>query len=72
MDTEQLPRAAEAPDFLLDKDVGAMLNTNENALAAYRKQREHARRNSVLALRVDVLESKLDTVLALLTQVLNK
>jgi len=72
MSNEEITRAAEAPDFLVDRDIGALLNTNSKALAAYRVQRERARKNRELEARVNRVESKLDDILSLLTQVLKK
>lgn len=65
-------RAEEAPDFVKDEDLGALLNTNNRGLKAYREQREAMRRNLSLQSRIDMLESNLDQIKELLQQALKR
>ncbi len=70
--TEEITRAAEAPDFLVERDVGALLNTNAKALSAYRMQRAEVRKARENSERLDRLEAGFDEIKSLLLQVLNK
>lgn len=70
--TEEIARAADAPDFLVDREVGALLNTNDKALDAYRAQRSATRRNRELAARVDRIESSIDEIKTLLLKAFNQ
>lgn len=69
---EPVTRALEAPDFIVDEDRGALLNTNDRSLDAYRKQREQARKNVDMQERLTVLESSLEEIKVLLQQALTK
>lgn len=71
---EQLPvkRATEAPDFIVDEDRGALLNTNMKGLQIYRQQRMEARKNRDVQSRMDRLEASVDELKALLIKALNK
>jgi hypothetical protein len=55
-------RAKEAPDFVVEDRNGAMLNTNNRALLAYRKQRAANRKLFGLTERVDAIESTLNNI----------
>lgn len=70
--TEPVKRAAEAPDFIVDEDRGALLNTNQKGLQAYRLQREEARRNRAMHARMEKLESSVDELKNLLIKALNR
>jgi hypothetical protein len=59
-------RAKEAPDYLVDRSNGAMLNTNNQSLAAYRKKREHTKKMARVADRVERLEKDMGDIKALL------
>jgi hypothetical protein len=66
METQEVHRALEAPDFVVNQDDGALLNTNRSALENYRLQRANARKNRQLFARVDKLERE---VAFLMTQI---
>lgn len=72
MEHEIVTRAVEAPDFIVDSDRGALLNTNGRALDAYRKQRDIARRNAAMDARLQKLEGTVDEIKDLLIKALNK
>jgi len=68
----ELKRATEAPDFVVDEDAGALLNTNTRGLEAYRTQRNIARQQADTQSRLDRLESTIDELKDLLVKALNK
>jgi hypothetical protein len=59
-------RAKEAPDYLVDSSTGAMLNTNNRALLAYRQKRKHTQRMVGMAERVEKLEQDMGDIKSLL------
>lgn len=59
-------RAKEAPDYLVDSNTGAMLNTNNRALVAYRKKRVYTNRMVSMVDRVDKLEQDMGEIKSLL------
>lgn len=63
-------RAKEAPDYVVDDSHGAMLNTNQKALDAYKKQRRQVQQMNALAGRVDAIEHKLDGIFNMLNLLL--
>lgn len=67
-----LKRAKEAPDFVVDEDAGALLNTNEKGLDAYRRQREIARKNRRLETEVQDLKAQMSRIEQLLIKALQK
>ena len=69
---EPIKRAAEAPDFIVDEDRGALLNTNGKGLQAYRQQRNEARKNRDVHARMERLEASVDELKALLIKALSK
>jgi seryl-tRNA synthetase len=56
-----------APDLVKDTKSGAVLNTNTNALAAYRKQRARAQKVESLESKINKLEKDISELKALLT-----
>jgi hypothetical protein len=64
--SENLRRAKEAPDYLVDRSNGAMLNTNNQSLAAYRTKRAHTKKMARVADRVEQLEKDMGDIKALL------
>jgi hypothetical protein len=64
--SESLRRAKEAPDYLVNQENGALLNTNRLALVAYKKKRQHNRRMAGMADRVEQLEKDMGDIKALL------
>ena len=72
MEQETVKRAVEAPDFVIDEDRGALLNTNNKGLQAYRQQRIIAQKNREMQARMTRLESSVDELKALLIKALNK
>jgi len=69
---DNLKRATEAPDFVVDDDRGALLNTNTKGLLAYRQQREAAIKNLGMQSRIEKLENTIDELKELLYKALNK
>jgi len=68
----ELKRAAEAPDFVVDEELGALLNTNSKGLQAYRTQRDVARQQVATQSRLDRLEETIDELKLLLLKALNQ
>jgi hypothetical protein len=60
-------RVQGRPDLIKDQATGAVLNTDQQGLAAYRARRSHHRAQEQLAERVSNLERKLDLILAAIT-----
>jgi hypothetical protein len=69
---EQVNRAKEAPDFLIDQENGALINTNNRALQGYRAQRQQMRKVQSGAARLDALEAQMNRIEQLLIKVLDK
>lgn len=69
---EHLKRATEAPDFVVDDDHGALLNTNIKGLQAYRQQRLAALKNLGMLARVERLENSIEEIKELLIKALTK
>lgn len=69
---EQQARAREAPDFIIDSEAGALLNTNNKGLQQYKLQRRNMKKSQSDSIRIDALESKLDRLEQLLLKVLEK
>lgn len=69
---ENLKRATEAPDFVVDDDRGALLNTNVKGLMAYRQQRLAALKNLGMQQRIERLENSIDEIKELLHKALTK
>lgn len=67
-----MKRANEAPDFVVDEDHGALINTNANGLAAYKAARAAAIRNNDVYNRVERLEDAVNRIEQLLLRVLEK
>jgi hypothetical protein len=59
-------RAKEAPDFLVDTNNGSMLNTNTNALDAYKRKRDYDRKMMGMVDRVERLEQNIGEIQSLL------
>lgn len=57
----------DRPELIKDQATGAVLNTDQQGLAAYRARRQQIRDQQVLATRVADLERKIDLILAALT-----
>ncbi len=69
---EAVKRAVEAPDFVIDEEHGALLNTNTRALLAYKTQRREAMKAREMYARMDRIEHTVDELKELLLKVLNK
>lgn len=67
-----MKRAAEAPDYLVDEDRGALINTNIRALDAYRKQRASGNRVVDLEKKVDLLTRELNEMRELVATLVRK
>lgn len=61
-------RAKQAPDFVVDRSKGTLINTNKKELEAYKSRRTQLRKNKELSQRVDALEHKLELAIQLLSQ----
>ena len=73
MNTEDpVNRAAEAPDYIVDRTLGALLNTNARALRGYRAQREQMKKVRSDRSRIDRLEDSVARIEQLLIKVLEK
>lgn len=72
MSSEQVNRAKEAPDFIIDENNGALINTNNKGLAAYRVQRKQMLKMRTDADRLDKLETDIAQMKELLIRILNK
>lgn len=59
-------RAKEAPDYVVDSTNGAMLNTNGQSLASYKRKRAHTKKMSTNLARLDKLEEDVGEIKALL------
>jgi hypothetical protein len=64
--SETMRRAREAPDYLVDSKNGAMINTNNQALRAYKMKREYDRKMVGVADRVERLEKDMGEIKSLL------
>lgn len=64
--TMTMRRAKEAPDYLVDSSNGAMVNTNNRALVAYRRKRAYTNKMVGMADRVDQLEQDMGEIKSLL------
>ena len=62
-----LLKIENAPDLVKDTKSGAVLNTNTQALTAYRKQRDRAARVATLESKITKLEKDISELKALLT-----
>ena len=60
----------DAPDLVKDTNSGAVLNTNVQALEAYRKRREKLNKTEQLENRVTTIENTLNELKSLLIAVL--
>lgn len=67
-----LKRAKEAPDYVVDDNRGALLNTNSTALDAYWKKRATRRRMSNMSERMDKMEQDVGDIKSLLLQLLER
>ena len=72
MNEDNVTRAKEAPDFIIDADTGALLNTNARALQSYRVRRTQMQQMQSDRERLDRLESRFDRIEQLLLKVLEK
>jgi hypothetical protein len=72
MNEDHVTRAKEAPDFIIDEETGALLNTNARALQGYRVKRAQMRQQQLDRERLDRLESRFDRIEQLLLKVLEK
>lgn len=76
MPTRTVNRAKEAPDFIIDGESGALLNTNNTGLAAYRERRALERKKSIefdnLKERVNHIEGSLNRIEQLLALITTK
>lgn len=70
--TMTLRRAKEAPDYLVDSSTGAMINTNNQALGAYRNKRKYSRKMVGMADRVEKLEQDMGEIKNLLQLLLER
>lgn len=70
MEQEAVNRAKEAPDFMIDDEAGALLNTNNKGLHLYRMQRQQAKKMRTDSARIDKLESDMAEIKALLQTVI--
>lgn len=59
------------PSLLRDRYSKGLVNTDMEALHAYKKQREHRRATSDLSERVDAIEQKLDMMIEKLDRLFN-
>jgi hypothetical protein len=65
-------RAKEAPDYLVDSSTGAMINTNNASLRAYKLKRDHSRKMTGMADRVERLEQDMGDIKVLLQLLLER
>lgn len=65
-------RAKEAPDFVVDENRGALLNTNANALKAYKTKRLNRRTMSAVPQRLDRLEQEMGDIKSMLALLLER
>ena len=63
-------KVEDAPDLVKDLSSGAVLNTNVQALQAYRKRREKLNKTEQLEDRVTTIENTLNELKSLLVAVL--
>ena len=63
-------KVEDAPDLVKDLRSGAVLNTNVQALEAYRKRREKLNKTEQLENRVTTIENTLNELKSLLVAVL--
>jgi hypothetical protein len=63
-------KVENAPDLVKDLSSGAVLNTNVQALEAYRKRREKLNKTEQLENRVTTIENTLNELKSLLIAVL--
>ena len=55
-------RAKEAPDFVVDRSKGALINTNKNALQAHKLRKAREKRLDRLESRVDEMQESLNRI----------
>jgi ribosomal protein L14E/L6E/L27E len=55
-------RAKEAPDFVVDRSKGALINTNKNALQAHKIRKTKEKRLDQLERRVDQMQESLNRI----------
>jgi len=65
----QLQKVKDCPGLLKDPVSGAVLNTDQHALTAYRAKRQQALQVQTLTRRVEELDSKIDRLLAVIDAV---
>lgn len=70
--SKDILRAKEAPDFIVDRDIGALINTNRRALEAHKQRRARNRKVDSLEERLDRLEIGLQQLFDLLTDKIHK
>ena len=70
--TNIVTRVKEAPDFIKDDDTGALINTNVDALQAYRRKKRLDQEQRIMAQRVGNLELKLNGIESMLKQILER
>lgn len=69
MNDERYKKVLEKPEFIKDASSGALINTDNTALAAYKQQKLNVKRN---AERIDNLEKDLSEIKSMLKQLLKK
>lgn len=70
--SKDILRAKEVPDFIVDRKVGALINTNRRALEAHKQRRERNRKVDRLEERLDSIEKNLANINQLLDRIANK
>lgn len=66
MEQQAILRVKEREDYIRDQATGALINTNNNALEAYKAQKKNSNRVQQLEQKVDDLSSDLKEIKSLL------
>lgn len=72
MDDNRFRKVLDAPDYVKDMHTNAILNTNNVALQAYKRQKKALSDASKNTERLDKLEKDVDDIKDLLTKILGK
>jgi len=64
-------RAKEYPDFIVDRKHGVLLNTNQNKLEIYKRERKRLREAQLNNNRLDRLEDELGEIKSLLKELVH-
>lgn len=69
--TEPIFRAKDCPDFIVDRRHSILLNTNQNKLVAYKRERKRLQESSLNSNRISKLENELSDIKQLLRELID-